>query len=300
MFEVQKEDSPEINDERVFRKIYLEDTALSLILGRNDLRGKFFLRKNLNPLKCCVYQIEGCELHIVDHKKRDAKKVERMFSGIASRYDLLNHLLSLGLDIGWRKRVAKETGKIGCRRILDVCTGTGDTAIELCRFWSGKAQVDAVDFSRELIEIGRKKAKKANMDERVTFREGNAERLPYRDGQFDALTITFGLRNISDRPKALKEFCRVTRAGGCFICLEFSQPTNRFFKGLYSFYLMKLVPLVSRVVGSDPAAYKYLGNTIQDFPSPFELIRLIESAGWKEVTHQRLAGGIVAIHRAVK
>jgi demethylmenaquinone methyltransferase/2-methoxy-6-polyprenyl-1,4-benzoquinol methylase len=238
--------------------------------------------------------------HIVDHKERDAKKVEQMFSGIAPRYDLLNHLLSLGLDIGWRKRVAMETGKINCRRILDVCTGTGDMAIELNRFWSGKAHVDAIDFSHELIEIGKKKVKKANMDDRITFREGNAEILPYKDGQFDALTITFGLRNISDRLEALREFHRVTRPGGCFICLEFSQPTNRLFEGIYSFYLMKLVPLVSRILGSDPAAYKYLGNTIWDFPSPSELIRLIEAAGWKEVTCRRLAGGIVAIHRAVK
>lgn len=239
-------------------------------------------------------------MHIVDHRKRDAQKVEQMFSGIASRYDLLNHLLSLGLDIRWRKRVAMETGKINCRRILDVCTGTGDMAVELCRFWTDKAHIDAIDFSRELIEIGRKKIKKANMNERITFREGNAERLPYKDEQFDALTITFGLRNISDRPGALREFYRVTRPGGCFICLEFSQPTNRLFEGIYSFYLMKLVPLVSRILGSDPAAYKYLGNTIRGFPSPSELIRLIESAGWEEVTYQRLAGGIVAIHRAIK
>jgi len=236
----------------------------------------------------------------IDHKTRDAKKVERMFSGIASRYDLLNHLLSLGLDIGWRKKVAIETGKIKCRRILDVCTGTGDMAIELCRFWKDDAHVDAIDFSHELIEVGRKKVKEANMDNRITFKEGNAERLPYEDAKFDALTITFGLRNISDRPGALKEFYRVTRPGGCFICLEFSQPTNRVFEIVYSFYLMKFVPLISRILCSDPAAYRYLGNTIRDFPSPPELTRLVESAGWKDVTYQRLAGGIVAIHRAVK
>ena len=236
----------------------------------------------------------------IDHKKRDARKVERMFSGIAPRYDLLNHLLSLGLDIGWRKKVARETGKIDCRRILDVCTGTGDMAVELCRFWRGKVHVDAIDFSRDLIEIGRRKIQKAGMNGRITFREGDAERLPYKDGQFDALTITFGLRNINDRPKALREFYRVTRPGGCFICLEFSRPANRLFERIYFLYLMKLVPLVSGILGSDPAAYKYLGNTILDFPSPSELVRLIASAGWKEVTGRKLAGGIVAIHRAVK
>jgi demethylmenaquinone methyltransferase/2-methoxy-6-polyprenyl-1,4-benzoquinol methylase len=239
-------------------------------------------------------------LHIVDHKERDAKRVEQMFSGIASRYDLLNHLLSFGLDIGWRKRVAIETGKIRCSRILDVCTGTGDMAVELCGFWKDKVHIDAVDFSHELIEIGKEKVKKKNVAERITFREGNAERLPYEGGRFDALTITFGLRNISDRLGALREFYRVTRPGGCFVCLEFSRPTNRLFEGVYSFYLMKFVPFISRILGSDPSAYKYLGNTIRDFPSPSELIKLIESAGWKEVTYRRLAGGIVAIHRAVK
>ena len=117
----------------------------------------------------------------IDHKQRDAKKVEQMFSGIAARYDLLNHLLSLGLDTGWRKRVARETGKIDCRRILDVCTGTGDMAIELCKYWKGSAHIEGLDFSRELIGIGRKKVKQSNLDDKITFKEGNAERLPFKD-----------------------------------------------------------------------------------------------------------------------
>jgi len=236
----------------------------------------------------------------IDHKKRDAEKVEQMFSNISGRYDLLNHLLSLGLDIGWRKRVAKETGKIDCRRILDVCTGTGDMAIELCRFWKGAARVEGIDFSRELIEIGRKKVKNANLDDKISFMEGNAERLPYEDEQFDAITITFGLRNIDDRLKAIKEFYRVTKPGGCFVCLEFSQPSTPVFAKIYSFYLMKIVPSVSKIFGSDPAAYQYLGKTIKDFPPPPELVNLISSAGWRDVSYQKLAGGIVAIHRGIR
>ena len=236
----------------------------------------------------------------IDHKQRNAKKVEQMFSGIAARYDLLNHLLSLGLDTGWRKRVARETGKIDCRRILDVCTGTGDMAMQLCKYWKGSAHVEGLDFSRELIEIGRKKVKKSNLDDKITFKEGNAERIPFKDEVFDAVTITFGLRNINDRAKALKEFYRVTTPGGCFVCLEFSQPKNPFFAKIYSLYLMKFVPLVSKLFGSDPRAYEYLGKTIKDFPSSPELVNLISSAGWKEVSYQKLAGGIVAIHRGTK
>lgn len=236
----------------------------------------------------------------IDHKKRDAKKVQQMFSQIAARYDLLNHLLSFGLDRGWRRKVARETVEIDCRRVLDVCTGTGDMAIELCRFWKGKAFVEGIDFSHELIEIAKKKSKKAGLDDKMNFREGNAESLPYSDEQFDAVTITFGLRNINNRGKALKEFYRVTRPGGCFVCLEFSHPTNPVFQKMYSLYLLKVVPFVSQLFGSDPAAYQYLGNTIKDFPPPAGLVSLLESAGWKNTTYKKLAGGIVAIHRGMK
>ncbi len=233
----------------------------------------------------------------IDHEKRDAGKVEQMFSAIAARYDLLNHVLSFGLDFGWRKRVARETGNDECKEILDVCTGTGDMALELCRFWKN-ARIEGIDFSRELLDIGRKKVLKADFADRITFREGNAERLPYNEKKFDAITITFGLRNINNRVKAMKEFFRVTKPGGCFVCLEFSRPTNHFFAWIYYFYLLRLVPFVSRIFGSDPAAYKYLGNTIKDFPPPDELARLIESSGWSNVSYKKLAGGIVALHRA--
>jgi demethylmenaquinone methyltransferase/2-methoxy-6-polyprenyl-1,4-benzoquinol methylase len=173
-------------------------------------------------------------------------------------------------------------------------------AIELCKFWKGRAGIEGIDFSRELIEIGRKKVGKANLKDKITFREGNAEKLPYENEQFNAVTITFGLRNIKDRLKALKEFYRVASPGGCFVCLEFSQPANPVFSKIYFFYLTRLAPFISKLLGSDPAAYQYLGNSIKDFPSPSELIDLIESAGLKDVTYRKLAGGIVALHRGIK
>lgn len=247
-----------------------------------------------------VEKKDSPEMNAIDHKKRDAEKVERMFSNIAPRYDFLNHLLSLGLDIGWRRRVAKETARINCRRILDVCTGSGDMAIELCRFWKGSVMIEGLDFSGGLIEIAREKVRKANLDDSIALTEGNAEQLPFKDERFDAVTITFGLRNIKDRLKALREFHRVMERGGTFVCLEFSQPKNLFLAKIYSFYLMKFVPLVSKIFGSDPAAYEYLGKTIKEFPSPEELADLITSAGWRKVSYQKLACGIVAIHRGVK
>jgi demethylmenaquinone methyltransferase/2-methoxy-6-polyprenyl-1,4-benzoquinol methylase len=239
-------------------------------------------------------------MNTIDHKERDANKVEQMFSGIASRYDLLNHILSIGLDIGWRKKVARETGKVNCTNILDVCTGTGDMAIELSKFWKGKAHIEGLDFSRELLQAGKEKIQKAGLEDTITFREGNAESLPYEDEQFNAITITFGLRNIKDRKKALQEFCRVTKPGGCLVCLEFSQPTHPVFSRIYFLYLTKYAPFISKIIGSDPAAYQYLGNTIKDFPPLEDLVRLIASAGWKDVSYKKLAGGIVAIHQGVK
>ncbi len=236
----------------------------------------------------------------IDHKIRNAQKVEQMFSGIARHYDLLNHILSFGLDFGWRRKVALETKKIDCKKILDVCTGTGDMTIELNRIWEGKVQIEGLDLSSELLNIGREKVRKLNCEDKITFIQGNAENLPYNDNQFDAVTITFGLRNIKDRFKAITEFFRVTKPGGCFICLEFSQPVNPFFAKFYYFYLMKCTPLIAYIVGSNPAAYRYLGNTIREFPLPDELSELIESAGWRGVSFQILAGGIVTIHRGTK
>lgn len=236
----------------------------------------------------------------IDHKERDAKKVAQMFSNIAGRYDLLNHVLSLGLDFEWRRKVARETGKVVCHRILDVCTGTGDMAIALCRFWKGNAHIDGLDFSRELINVGREKVEDAKLRDLITFREGNAEKLPYKDEQYEAITITFGLRNINDRLKALKEFYRVAKPGGRFVCLEFSQPVNPVFSKIYFFYLTKFAPLISKLLGSDSSAYEYLGNTIKDFPPPKDLVKFIESAGWRDVSYMILSGGIVAIHTGFK
>jgi len=237
---------------------------------------------------------------VVDYRERRASDIDRMFSSIAPRYDLLNHVLSFGLDMGWRRRVALETRKIECQKILDVCTGTGDMAIELSRQWKGRVHIEAIDFSQELIDIGRKKLKKARLNGTISFGESNAEALPYKDEQFDVVTITFGLRNIMNRIHALKEFHRVTKPGGLFLCLEFSQPAHKVLSTLYSFYLMKFVPLIAVVLGSNPDAYRYLGMTIKDFPPPRKLVQLIESAQWKDVTYVSLAGGIVAIHQGRK
>lgn len=247
-----------------------------------------------------MHKFEKKDTLVIDHHLRSPEKIEGMFTNIARRYDLLNHLLSFGFDFKWRKKVAKETLKKQCYRILDVCTGSADTAIELCKVHKNGVLVDGLDFSLELMKIGSKKTKKEALGNRISFICGNAEELPFKNNSFDAVTITFGLRNIQNRIKALKEFHRVTKNGGIFLCLEFSQPTNILFSKLYYFYLSNIVPIISKIVGSNPSAYKYLKDTIKDFHTPEELCNLIETAGWKNSSYKRLTGGVVAIHKAIK
>ena len=154
----------------------------------------------------------------VNHRDRQPREVKQMFSRIALRYDLLNHLLSFGLDFRWRKKVSEQTARTECRRILDVCTGTGDMAISLCHYWKGKAHIDAIDFSPELLAIGTMKTKKAGVQDFITFREANAEHVPFSDESFDAVTIAFGLRNIQDRRGGIGGFSPGDKVKG-LLCL---------------------------------------------------------------------------------
>lgn len=237
---------------------------------------------------------------LIDHETRDPAEVSRMFDRIAAGYDRLNHIMSLGMDIGWRKRVAEETGRVECRRILDVCCGTGDTAIELARFWAGRAQVDGIDVSAESVRLGRDKVAAKGLTGLVQLADGDALALPFDDGRFDAVTITFGLRNLSRRLEGLKEFRRVARPEGRLVCLEFSHPPNRLIHAPYMFYISRVVPLIARLVRTDVAAYRYLGLTVRAFPTAPELSDLIGQAGWREVSYNHLLFGAVAIHTAQK
>lgn len=234
-----------------------------------------------------------------DHNKRAPEDVQEMFNSIAPGYDRLNRIVSFGLDLGWRRDVAHETWALECEQILDVCSGTGDLAIELCRFWKGQAHIDGVDFSHEVVEIGKKKIAKLGMQEYIQLVEGDAMHLPFEDDTFDALTIGFGFRNIQDRERALREFYRVVKPGGMFVCLEVTQPAKAI-KPFYYFYMLKIVPEIAHIMGQDMQAYKYLGQSIKAFPGVEKFSKFIKSTGWTEVKSQKLGLGTVAIHTAFK
>ena len=213
-----------------------------------------------------------------------------MFDKVARRYDITNDLLSLGQTRAWRRAVVAAVQPERGQQILDLAAGTGTSTRPLA---AAGADAIACDFSAGMIEVGR-----ARYPE-LTFVQGDATALPFEDAKFDAVTISFGLRNVHDPLLALREMRRVTKPGGALVVCEFSHPTWRPFRTVYMEYLMKELPWVATKVSSDPEAYVYLAESIRAWPAQPELAALIEQAGWRQCTWRNLTGGIVALHRAV-
>ena len=222
-----------------------------------------------------------------------AGRVREMFGNIAGRYDLLNHLLSANVDKRWRRIVAnKVREKLSVpksARILDVACGTGDLSLTL--FETTGAQVVGTDFCRPMLAIAAGK-----MPSQVPLIEGDALRLPFRSDSFDAVTIAFGLRNLSSVEDGLAELCRVLKPGGWVAVLECSKPSNAILRGLYGAYFRGVLPLVGGAISGSLSAYAYLPASVQNFPDQRRLALLMEHAGYDQVEYQNLTGGIAALH----
>jgi demethylmenaquinone methyltransferase/2-methoxy-6-polyprenyl-1,4-benzoquinol methylase len=215
--------------------------------------------------------------------------VAAMFDGVAERYDLTNDVLSLGQTRLWRRAVARAVDARPGERVLDLAAGTGSSSLP---FQEAGADVVACDFSLGMLQVG--KRSHPGLD----LLAGDALALPFADGSFDAVTISFGLRNVSDVDAALAELARVTRPGGRLVVCEFSHPTWRPFRTVYSGYLMAALPKVARRVSSNPDAYVYLAESIQAWPDQAALAARIAGTGWSDVAWTDLTYGIVALHRA--
>ena len=222
---------------------------------------------------------------------KEPDEVSAMFDGVARRYDLLNDLLSLGRTKAWRKVATAIIAPKPGMRILDIAAGTGSSSRPLA---DAGAEVISLDFSKGMLDAGRKR----HPD--LTFVQGDALALTFKENEFDVTTISFGLRNTSDTSKALQESLRVLKSGGRMVVVEFSQPTNRIYRTIYLRYLMRALPTVARKVSSNPDAYVYLAESILAWPNQNGLADLMRAAGFGSVQWKNLTFGIVAIHTGVK
>lgn len=218
-------------------------------------------------------------------------EVASMFDGVAANYDLTNDVLSLGQDRRWRKEVAKAVDARPAQKILDLAAGTATSSQPFAR---AGAYVVPCDFSLGMLRVGKQR------HPWMPFTAGDGTKLPFRDDVFDAVTISFGLRNIQDTEQALRELYRVTKPGGRVVISEFSHPTWAPFRTVYEEYLMRALPPVARAVSSNPDAYVYLAESIQSWPDQPALAALLQKAGWSKVAWRNLTGGIVALHRGFK
>jgi demethylmenaquinone methyltransferase/2-methoxy-6-polyprenyl-1,4-benzoquinol methylase len=222
---------------------------------------------------------------------KEPREVAAMFDGVAPRYDRTNTVLSFGQDRAWRRTTRAALRLRPGERCLDVAAGTGVSTEELTR--SGAFTV-GVDISFGMLSVGRR------VRPILPLVAGDALALPFADGAFDAVTVSFGLRNMNAVPAALAEFARVTRPGGRLVICEFSAPSSKPFRRVYLGYLMRALPAVARQVSANPEAYIYLAESIRAWPDQSELATIIGEAGWTNVGWRNLTGGIVALHRAVR
>lgn len=224
------------------------------------------------------------------------RQVREMFGRIVPRYDLLNRLMSLGMDAGWRRAAASAARPEGSL-VLDVGAGTGDLTVELAR--QGARRVVALDLTPAMLIAGRAKAL-ANGATQTRWLAGDALQLPFRDATFDAVTNAFVLRNLADLQRGLDEMARVLRPGGRLVCLDMTRPRPGPFAALYRLYFHHLVPPVAGLISGDRAAYRYLPNSLDRHPDAETLASMLERAGLRDVTIRRFAGGVVALHAGVK
>jgi len=222
---------------------------------------------------------------------KDPDEVAAMFDGVAKRYDLVNDLLSLGRTKAWRKSTTAIIAPKPGMQILDLAAGPGSSSEPL---YKAGATVFATDFSEGMLAQGRKARPYLN------FSKADALNLPFEDNRFDVVTISYGLRNTVKYEKALAEALRVTKTGGRIVIAEFSHPTNRIFRTIYTKYLMRLLPAIAKKTASNPDAYVYLAESIRAWPDQAALAKSLEGAGWSNVSWKNLTFGVVAVHSASK
>ena len=238
---------------------------------------------------------------IKPYKKDDLSKKEQvalMFDNISPKYDLLNHLLSLGIDIQWRKKAIKLLSSAKPQTILDVATGTADFAIQSLSL--KPKNVIGVDISDGMLEIGRQKIKRKNLEHVISLENGDSENLRFEDNNFDAVIVAFGVRNFENLENGLLNMNRVLKKDGKVIILEFSKPTSFPFKQMYNFYFKSILPIIGNVISKDNSAYTYLPESVQAFPQGAKFLEILKKTGFNQTECIQLTFGICSIYTGVK
>ncbi len=239
---------------------------------------------------------------VVPYKDSDLSKKEQvagMFNDIAKRYDFLNRFLSAGIDIGWRKKGLKQLVAIKPTTLLDVATGTADVAI-LASSMLNPEKIIGIDISDGMLEIGRQKIKKLSLENKIELFNGDSEAIKFEDNSFDAVTVSFGVRNFQDLEKGLSEIKRVLKPGGKLMVLEFSKPKLPLVKAVYNFYMKLVTPNMGRLFSKNKNAYKYLDESIKKFPEGKNFINVLDKLGYKETYNKTLSLGICSIYCGIK
>ena len=226
------------------------------------------------------------------------EQVEQMFDNISGKYDLLNRILSMGIDVRWRKKVVKSVKKANPKTVLDIATGTGDLAIQIAK--STQAQITGFDLSAGMLEVGRKKVTKEKLDDRIEMIQGDAENMPFENNSFDVITVAFGVRNFENLKKGLDEIYRVLKPGGKFIILEFSQPECFPMKQLYAFYSKNILPKIGKQISKDESAYTYLPDSVKAFPYGEEMKKILKNSNFSKSSDKKLTFGIASIYESLK
>ena len=233
-----------------------------------------------------------------DSSKSKKNQVAEMFNNISDNYDFLNHFLSLGIDIYWRKKLVEFVKKQKPKLILDVASGTGDLAIALLK--AKPKKVTGIDISSGMLDVGKRKIRKRGYDHLIHLEEADSENLPFKDHSFDAVCVSFGVRNFEHLEIGLTEMNRVLKPGGQLYILEFSSPSTFPFKQLYNFYFKSILPMLGKLISSDNSAYSYLPQSVAAFPFGKELNTIIEKCGYFNTKNYPLSFGIASIYIAEK
>lgn len=226
------------------------------------------------------------------------EQVAKMFDNISKDYDGLNRVISLGIDVSWRKKVVKLVSENNPQQILDIATGTGDLALMMAKL--NPKKIVGLDISAGMLEVGKQKISKVNLADKIEMIVGDSENIPFDDNTFDAITVSFGVRNFENLNKGLTEILRVLKPGGKFVVLETSNPTKFPFKQGYKFYTNFILPIIGKIFSKDKVAYSYLSESANSFPFGEDFNNILQKNGFKSAKNIPVTFGVASIYTALK